>query len=77
MPMLLQDPRDTKGTGDNAGGSRETPEGPGGTRTRGDPRDTRRTGGHAGNAPGGPEEGNHGGIGAGRKAIRALYKDPT
>ena len=52
--ILLQDPRDTKGTGGHTGGSRETPEGPEGTRGTQE-------------APGGPEV-KHGGIGAGRKA---------
>ena len=53
ITMLLQDPRDTKGTGGHRGGSRETPEGPVGTRGMQD-------------APGGPQ-GNHGGVGAGRR----------
>jgi hypothetical protein len=51
---LLQDPRDTTGTGRHTGGSRETPEGPEGTRGMQE-------------APGGPE-GKHRGIGAGRRA---------
>ena len=42
----LEDPRYTKGTGGRAGGSRETPEGPEGTRE--DPRDIRGTGRHKG-----------------------------
>jgi hypothetical protein len=42
VTTLLQDPRDTKGTGGHTGGSRETPEGPEGTRGMQE-------------APGGPE----------------------
>jgi hypothetical protein len=52
--LLLQDPRDIKGTRGHTGESRETPGGPEGTRGMQE-------------APGGPE-GYHGGVGAGRKA---------
>ena len=47
ITTLLWDPRDTKGTGGHTGGSRETPEGPEGTRGTQE-------------APGGPEV-KHGG----------------
>jgi hypothetical protein len=55
ITMLLQDPRDIKGTGGHTDGDIQ--------------RDARRTGGHTRGmqeAPGGPEV-KHGGIGAGRR----------
>ena len=61
-PTRHQGHRRTRG-----GGSRETPEGPEGT--RGDPRDTRGTGRHKGDPRGTRRTGGkHRGIGAGRKA---------
>ena len=54
VPILLQDPRDTKGTGGHVRGPRATPEGPEGTRGMQE-------------ASGGPE-GNTGGVEAGHKA---------
>jgi hypothetical protein len=71
--LLLQDPRDTRGTGRHAGGQGGTPKGPGSTET---PRGPEGTAGGSGETPrprGKRTGGNNGGIGASRKATRTQH----